>query len=289
MTGTPNGAVAASDDDGSIPADLLADGDGAPAAETPEVEASRKAEAELAELRSQNAAQRDMILDLNRRGKEQSDTLAELLQRQRDMDKRSSDQEDRGWAIAEADLHARIERAAADADAASVKALTADLSWLLKNRPAAAKSAKDDPADKAAKDRQPAAETGKVDPAVLQWVDENPWFNTDIELHQYARARDDAVGRANPNMPMRERLAKVKEQVLKRFPDKFPADARSADARNAPAAVSRPGAQTARTKPKGKTEADLPEGARVAMAKFVKQGVLTKEQYLKDYQWDSKD
>jgi hypothetical protein len=78
--------------------------------------------------------------------------------------------------------------------------------------------------------------------------------------------------------------AAYKKKLIETFPHKFPTQARP----TAPA-VSRPGPQgtkAAGSKPKAKTEADLPPSARSAMEHFIKQGVLTKDQYLKDYEWD---
>jgi hypothetical protein len=273
MSGTTNGAVAP-DDDGGIPADLLADGSQAP--ELAEEDAASKSARELAELRAQNAAQRDMIHDLSRRSREQGDAVAEIRDLIRSVNDRSREAQDRGYDLAIDDIRNRIVRAASDADPATAAALMADLDVLTRNRPKVAEPAKKT-ADK------PDAQTVTPDPATLEWLQSNPWFNADDELRDYAMARDQRLGIANPNMPIRERLAKVKEETVKRFPDKFPNEGR----RNAPAAVSRPGAQTTKVgKPRAKTEADLPTGARAAMERFVRQGVLTKEQYLKDYQWD---
>jgi hypothetical protein len=137
------------------------------------------------------------------------------------------------------------------------------------------------------KKAQPDADTGKqpdqpqqVDPAVTSWVADNAWVR-EPKMWREATALEQNIAEDNPGLAISERLKQVKAEMAKRHPTKFPADARQP-----PQAVSRPGPQTAKAKPKGKTEADLPASARAAMEKFVKQGVLTKEQYLKDFQWD---
>jgi len=59
------------------------------------------------------------------------------------------------------------------------------------------------------------------DPAVVAWQAENPWFDTDRTLNWYMVEREAAVASAEPGLPMTDRLAKAKRQVMAKFPEKF--------------------------------------------------------------------
>ena len=74
-------------------------------------------------------------------------------------------------------------------------------------------------------------------------------------------------------------LAQVELRVKKQFPDKF----------KNPKKDNPPEVETGRASPQReskKTYADLPPDAKRACDQFVKDGTLTKEQYLEIYEWD---
>jgi hypothetical protein len=270
MTGTTNG-VTTPDDDGGIPADLLADGE-APPAEQPSEEQQRAlaAEKKAQELHDRVAAQQEMIVELRSELRSSSKVLKEVLERTKAVDQRSVEQTDRVWVAAMEDARNRMRRASTDGDTAAFDAAMRDHDTLLRNAP--------------------------PEPAVLEWTRDNPWFYSDDELHDYAISRDQRLMAKNPNMPSRERLAKVREEVVKRFPDKFPDAApkpppAAAVTRPGPAAaVTRPGPQGAggKPKPKGKSLADLPDDAKQALARIKRRDPsFTDDDYLKSYKWDN--
>lgn len=235
-----------------------------------------KAEQEAAELRQQIRAQQEMIGELRKTTVSQSEMLSELVGRSREA-------ENRGWAWAREDAIGRMRTAVKNADDVAFEMAKRDLDALDQH-------VHDQRQPKKPKDDAPAAsqsDQAKLtppDPVTIAWVAENPWINTDPELFDYALSRERRLGASNPGMSTAERLAKVKEDVVKRFPEKFPNQAR-----NQPPAVSRPGPQAAaaaKSKPKAKTETDLPSDDRAVMERLVRMKVLTKDQYLKDYQWD---
>lgn len=109
--------------------------------------------------------------------------------------------------------------------------------------------------------------------AMETWKDRNPWYQEDPAMTDAAAAfcaRLNAQG-----VPMVEQLAQAEKFVRKEFPHRFTNPNRSA----AGAVESNtPGKRTS-----GKSWADLPSEAKTQGERFVKQGLLTKEQYAKDY------
>lgn len=105
-----------------------------------------------------------------------------------------------------------------------------------------------------------------------QWKGENPWFGSDRVMTASANAVADELEIAG--VKGAEQLAEVAKRMRAEFPHKF-----ENAARKAPAAVE----GSTPTRRAGKTWADLPPEARTVADRWVKQGLVTKETYLKDY------
>lgn len=134
-----------------------------------------------------------------------------------------------------------------------------------------------------------ANKTSEIDPIRLQnqkilqgWIsDGNEIFAKDAEVMQLANEYADVV-RLDPktrHLTGTEYLEAVADKVREALPDKF-----NNTARTKPAAVgasSDTGAS--RTGGKKKSYADLPDDAKKACDKFVKNGWLTKDKYVEDY------
>lgn len=110
--------------------------------------------------------------------------------------------------------------------------------------------------------------------ALSQWKGENPWFDSDTVMTASARAIADELEAAGVRGT--EQMAEVAKRIRAEFPLKF-----ENERRRAPAAVE----SSTQTRKAGKTAADLPPDHRAQMQKWIKQGLLTEKQYLKDYQW----
>lgn len=116
-------------------------------------------------------------------------------------------------------------------------------------------------------------------PVVTQWKKDNKWYDTDPELGTYADSIATFISTRTPGLPPEEFLQKVKDEVRKRFPEKFGNLKRS----NPPSVD--------RTELSGgdvgggskKTYSDLPPDAKAACNELIKQKVLTKEKYVKIY------
>lgn len=104
------------------------------------------------------------------------------------------------------------------------------------------------------------------------WRGENPWFGADSVMTAAANAVANELEQSG--VKGAEQLAEVAKRMRAEFPHKF----ENAN-RRTPAAVE---GSTPTRKP-GKTWADLPPEARAIADKWVKQGLVTKETYVKDY------
>ena len=115
------------------------------------------------------------------------------------------------------------------------------------------------------------------DPVFQEWSSENSWYGTDPELTAYAdRAAGPYVRGQHPNLPPDRFLSEVEKEVKKRFPEKF-----GVQSRPVPTVE---GARSANPRPtKGKSYKDLPADAKAACDKFVKQGLLKREEYVRDF------
>lgn len=103
---------------------------------------------------------------------------------------------------------------------------------------------------------------------------ENSWYNEDKDLREYADylATTFVEPVRGGQMTVKQALQKVSERVQQQFPHKF-------GKKTAPTVEG--GSGMARSK--GKTFRDLPSDAKEACKRFVKRGVITTEQYVKEY------
>lgn len=115
---------------------------------------------------------------------------------------------------------------------------------------------------------------------VIEWAEANPWFQTDRVLNAVATARYGEL-MDDKSLTDKQRLAKVKAEVIRRFPEKFGNPKRM----EAPA-VEEGGAPIARNRNGAKTWNDLPRDAQDIGDRLIRAGaVKSKEAYLKSYQW----
>ena len=116
-----------------------------------------------------------------------------------------------------------------------------------------------------------------------KWLVRNPWYTADedlaIEADIIAKQLQD-TGRFRANQSDYEKLLKqVEARVKAQYPDKF----------KNPKKDDPPEVEAGRPSPQRtskKTYADLPSDAKRACDQFIKDGVMTKEQYLEIYEWD---
>ena len=125
--------------------------------------------------------------------------------------------------------------------------------------------------------QKPQEPQAQESPDFIEWKQDNTWYGTDKRLTAAANGIAEMVAAENPGLKGKPFLKEVERQLKEEFPHKFQ-NAR----RDGPAAVHGSEGKSG-AKPNGKGYRDLPPEARQMCDSFVKQGWLTKEQYVKDF------
>jgi len=114
------------------------------------------------------------------------------------------------------------------------------------------------------------------------WLKDNQWYITDQELARASVEFGAIAQLEDQDLRGRKFLDLVTEKVKEAFPEKFENPARkesktgnSSDGRNPS------------TSKKKKTYNDLPQEGKIQCDKFVKQGLMTQEQYVSQIDWDN--
>lgn len=115
-------------------------------------------------------------------------------------------------------------------------------------------------------------------PEFSDWASENDWYGEDIDMTIYADQIGSYLNATHSDWPLSRIYQEVAKRVKKKYPDYF-----SNKRKTVPAAVEagNPGAGNIKSGGKGYT--DLPTEAKKVCDEFVKQGLLTREQYVKEY------
>jgi len=116
-------------------------------------------------------------------------------------------------------------------------------------------------------ERQDSAEPNQV---VLDWIEENPWFETDQQLHFAAVTINKRIADKHPGLSHAEQLERTRAEVMKRFPDKF-GEKKPAPKTNGHSAVE--GGQRMTVAPKGKGFADIPAEERKIIERHIEEGL----------------
>lgn len=182
----------------------------------------------------------------------------------------------------EADRNRRLVEAAALGDVDTVKKITSE------------KIPDEEPDERTeaaapARQEQPKQKLNPtVQRAVNEWVDANPWYNEDPELHFAANGVSARLRRDKPGLTPDQHLEIVTKEIRRRYADKFGQSeaSDSGDEREYSAPSVAGGGRVAASGPRRKTARDLPADARTAGEQFVKQGLFkSMEDYAKSY-WE---
>ena len=119
--------------------------------------------------------------------------------------------------------------------------------------------------------------SNQPDPTFVQWNEDNPWFGKDTELTEEANLIGEVIKRKKPTLIGEAFLDEVTKRVKKAYPEKF-----TNSNRGRPSPVEGTTAPKASAKG-GKGYNDLPPEAKAACQKFEKSGLLSRDQYLKEY------
>lgn len=109
-------------------------------------------------------------------------------------------------------------------------------------------------------------------PAIMEWIDKNPWYMRDKQKTEDATALYRSILQYNPGITEREALDRLTKKCSKLFSKPKPT-------------VSSVGGSQKRGYTGGRKKSfnDLPLDAQEICKNFVKKGMITKDQYVKEY------
>lgn len=114
-------------------------------------------------------------------------------------------------------------------------------------------------------------------PKFVEWVKENTWYVGDAELRVSADQIGTAYAASHPNLDPQEVLQYVKTRVKKLYPEKF-----QNQNRERPSAVEGSSNAPTRATASNRDNFSLSEDEKRVMNTFVRQGVMSKEEYIKE-------
>lgn len=127
---------------------------------------------------------------------------------------------------------------------------------------------------KAQKQQDQVDETPEAHPAFQSWVSENKWYETDSEMRADADAFGEAYARNNTDKTPQEVLEYVAKKIKKAYPEKF-----TNPNRNKPTGVE---SGSGNRQGSSRDNFTLTEEEARVMNTFVRNGVMTKEEYMKE-------
>ena len=117
-----------------------------------------------------------------------------------------------------------------------------------------------------------------IEPTLQVWLDKNPWFGTDRRLTAVANGIGESLRLEFPTLKGEAFLDKLDEVLTEELPSRFKKKT------NGSPVESGSGKQ-----PRGSSNArsydNLPAEAKAACDKFVKQKLMTREDYVREYDW----
>lgn len=114
-------------------------------------------------------------------------------------------------------------------------------------------------------------------PNFVAWVGKNQWYQSDVELRSVADQIGTAYAAKNPETSPDDVLKYVEQRVRKLYPENF----RNPN-KERPSAVEGRTQTQAHEKKDGISDYPLTDEERKVMNTFVRQGIMTKEEYIKD-------
>jgi uncharacterized protein YukE len=167
--------------------------------------------------------------------------IDQLTQQVRDLLSQNKTADQRGYDRAMAELRRKARDAASTGDVSAYDAVSEEISALEEERIAAVKPAPE-PAPETAR---PKVEARVLAPEVEQFMQDNSWME-DVELNSAMQGAHMKLLREAPGLPLAENLKRAKEEVMRRYPDKFGLDEGGVEpprSRRERAPVSTPGAR----------------------------------------------
>jgi hypothetical protein len=125
----------------------------------------------------------------------------------------------------------------------------------------------------------PVEEPQSIDPSLQTWLDKNNWFGQDKRMTSIANGIGESLRLEFPQLKGTSFLEKLDEVLIEEFPNKF-------GKKNTPTnRVESGSGRQGRGSSSAQSYDNLPAEARAACDKFVKQKLMTKEEYVSSYDW----
>lgn len=168
-------------------------------------------------------------------------------------------------------------QAISDGDGQKVNALDDALDAAKDELKEAKQAAKD--AEKAPTETPASTE---IDPGLQQWLDRNTWFGQDKRMTGIVNGIGESLRLEFPLLKGQAFLEKLDEVLAEEFPGKFGAEKKSPASR----VESGSGRASRGSSSNAQTYDNLPAEAKAACDRFVKQKLMTREQYVADFDWN---
>lgn len=117
-----------------------------------------------------------------------------------------------------------------------------------------------------------------LDPLVVGWMEKNTWFGLDRKLTAFADEVGKELNATQPNLRGQDFFDALDDALVEAMPSKFSKKGRTNPVEGG-SSNSRPNSGGA------KSYKNLPADAKAACDRFVKQGFMTQEDYVRDYDW----
>jgi len=168
-------------------------------------------------------------------------------------------------------------QAISDGDGQKVNALDDALDQAKENFKEAKQAVKD---VVSAKEPEPTPEA--IDPGLQAWLDRNSWFGQDKRLTGIVNGIGESLRLEFPLLKGQAFLDKLDEVLAEEFPNKFGGKKQSPSSRveSGSGRAGRSGGSNAQSYD------NLPPEAKAACDRFVKQKLMTREQYVADFDWN---
>ena len=131
-----------------------------------------------------------------------------------------------------------------------------------------------------------------LDPSLQSWLDRNDWFGKDRRMTSIVNGIGESLRLEFPELKGQPFLDKLDEILQEEFPNRFGGSGEDSSTTKKKAPTSRVESGSGRAgrtsggSSSAQTYNNLPSDAKAACDRFVKQGLMTREQYVADFDWN---
>ena len=121
-----------------------------------------------------------------------------------------------------------------------------------------------------------------VDPSLQSWLDRNNWFGEDRRMTSIANGIGENLRLEFPGLKGQQFLDKLDEILAEEFPNRFNGNKKNVGTSRVESGSGR----QSRGGSNAQSYDNLPPAAKDACDRFVKQKLMTREQYVQEYDWN---